>query len=542
MTLDPRLNARVLVIDDEEAVRDSFRVALKRAPRDDERVRAAASVLFDEPPSAHPANPQQTSGVSFELDVAEDGARGVEAVRAATLAGRPYAVVFCDIRMPGIDGIETVTQLRAIDRRAEVVFITAYSDHGIETITERAGADVGYFVKPFVSDEVRQLATKLVIEWNKAREIEALVRAVAALRGERRDIHRLVEHLLREICMWLDTDSAALLRRARGGGFAFDLGVGTLADADAVREVVDRLNGQLTESDSADVSTLPDGTSVLPIHEFGVAIALSGRHRITPDRRYLLEVFLENAAFALRHNDIATRLAEAERLASVGRAMGYIVHDLRNPLGVAQMLAHVQAEDADTGPEAREVFHQIEIQIRRAVELLNDTLAVCRKDLRVKPANVDAAKLLDDGGALWRVMLSQRGVPFAASCAPGTVLYADVKAVERVLHNLTKNAADAVIGRVGGRVEVGARAVEGGAELWVADNGSGVSETLLPSLFQPFATEGKDGGTGFGLAIVQQVAEAHGGGVQYAREAGVSRFTVHLPAEGALSASARAKR
>lgn len=155
MTLDPRLNARVLVIDDEEAVRDSFRVALKRAPRDDERVRAAASVLFDEPPSAHPANPQQTSGVSFELDVAEDGARGVEAVRAATLAGRPYAVVFCDIRMPGIDGIETVTQLRAIDRRAEVVFITAYSDHGIETITERAGADVGYFVSPSSVSECR---------------------------------------------------------------------------------------------------------------------------------------------------------------------------------------------------------------------------------------------------------------------------------------------------------------------------------------------------------------------------------------------------
>ena len=539
MTLEPRLNARILVIDDEEAVRDSFRTVLRRDAHDDERVLAAASVLFDEPRPSHGSSALRASGVAFELDVAEDGARGVEMVRAATLAGRPYAVVFCDIRMPGMDGIEAVTQLRAIDRRAEVVFITAYSDHGIEAITERAGADVGYFVKPFISDEMRQLATKLVIEWNKAREIEALVRAVAALRGERRDIHRLVEHLLREICMWLDTDSAALLRRARGGGFAFDLGVGTLAQAETVREVLARLNGRLLEGGAADLSVLPDGTSVLPIHEFGVAIALSGRHRITPDRRYLLEVFLENAAFALRHNDIATRLAEAERLASVGRAMGYIVHDLRNPLGVAQMLAHVQAEDADTGPEAREVFHQIEIQIRRAVELLNDTLAVCRKDLRVKPANVDAGKLLDDGSALWRVMLSQRGVPFTVSCAPGTVLYADARAVERVLHNLTKNAADAVIGRDGGRVEVGAGLVDDGAELWVADNGPGVSEALLPSLFQPFATEGKDGGTGFGLAIVQQVSEAHGGSVRYAREAGMSRFTVHLPAEGSLSAPAK---
>ncbi len=499
-------------------------------------------MLCDGPAPPRAASPQRASGVTFELDVAEDGARGVEMVRDAVLSGRPYAVIFCDIRMPGLDGIETVAQLRALDRRAEVVFITAYSDHGIEAITERAGADVGYFVKPFVSDEMRQLATKLVIEWNKAREIEALVRAVAALRGERRDIHRLVEHLLREICMWLDTDSAALLRRARDGGFAFDLGVGTLADADAVREVVQRLNGGLTELGSADVSTLPDGTSVLPIHEFGVAIALSGRHRITPDRRYILEVFLENAAFALKHNDIATRLAEAERLAAVGRAMGYIVHDLRNPLGVAQMLAHVQAEDPDTGRDARDAFNQIELQIRRAIELLNDTLAVCRKDLRVRPTSVDAARLLGDAGALWRVMLAQRGVACAAGCEPGVVLYADAKSLERVLHNLTRNAADALVGRQGGRIEVGARSVADGAELWVADNGGGVSEALLPSLFQPFATEGKDGGTGFGLAIVQQVAEAHGGSVRYVREGGMSRFVVHLPAEGTLSASAPARR
>ena len=76
--------------------------------------------------------------------------------------------------------------------------------------------------------------------------------------------------------------------------------------------------------------------------------------------------------------------------------------------------------------------------------------------------------------------------------------------------------------------------------------GRGPTSTTKPA--RCFATvtvtarEGKDGGTGFGLAIVQQVAEAHGGGVRYAREAGMSRFTVHLPAEGALSASARAKR
>jgi two-component system, NtrC family, sensor kinase len=413
------------------------------------------------------------------------------------------------------------------------VFITAYSDHAIEAITERAGADVGYFVKPFVSDEMRQLATKLVIEWNKAREIESLVRAVATLRGERRDLTRLVEHLLREICMWLETDSAALLRRTREGRFAFDLGVGTLAvaEAPAVRAVIERLNNGLEVREGPTLTTLPDGTSLLPVHEFGVAIALAGRTRITPDRRYLLEVFLENAAFALRNNDIAARLAEAERLASVGRAVGFIVHDVRNPLSVAQMLSELQSEDERADSESRSVFSEVGLHIRRAVELLNDTLALCRKDLRVRPTLVDAASILEDPRALWRLMLAHRGVAFAVSCAPGVSLRADAKSLDRALHNLTRNAADAVSGRPGARVEVGARGVDDGAELWVSDNGPGVPASLLASLFEPFATAGKEGGTGFGLAIVQQIAEAHGGRVRYDRVDDMSRFTIFLPSQ-----------
>lgn len=524
MSEDRRINTRVLVIDDEAGVRDSFRAALRPRPRRDETVRSAARVLFDE----GSLSPPPSESLTFELDLVEDGAAGVARVRAAVEAGRPYAVVFCDMRMPGLDGVETVERIRSYDRRAEVVFVTAYSDHSIEVIVERAGANVGYFVKPFLPDEMRQLATKLVVEWNKAREIEALVRAVATLRGDVENIRQLVEHLLREICLWLDTDSAAILRVTPEGEFAFDLGVGKLVDSASARALTERLNLS-PGADDRQVVPVSDGAFVLPIRQYGVAIALTGRARITPDRRYLLEVFLENAALALRNCEIAARLGEAERLAAAGRALGFTLHDVRNPLGAAQLITHLLRGRDDVSPEVAAGLAKVDFELNRAVELIRDTMALCSGRLEVRPKALDARTALTDDDASWRVLLSLSGVTVRADAPEGLTLFADPSRLSRALYNLTKNAADAVAGLPQGEITLGARRAPGGVELWVSDNGDGVPDAVLPALFRPFATVGKADGTGFGLAIVRQVVEAHGGTVRYDREAGETRFTLFFP-------------
>lgn len=529
MTADRTINTRVLVIDDDPAVRDSFRTALRPRARPDAGVRSAAQVLFGE----HAREPRADASLTFELDVAPDGESGVAMARAAFETGRPYALVFCDMRMPGLDGIETIERIRAFDRRAEVVFVTAYSDHSIEDIVHRTGANVGYFVKPFVADEMRQLATKLVVEWNKAREIESLVRAVATLRGEPHNMRRLVEHLLREICLWLETDSAAVLRRTAEGDFAFDVGVGRLHAQEAVRAVTDRLNGTLrSQADGAEAAQLEadsEGTFVLPIHQYGVAIALTRGARITPDRRYLLEVFLENAALALRNCEIAARLGEVERLAAAGRALGFILHDVRNPLGAASMVTKALRLAPPDAAETQRGLAKIEFELQRAIELIRDTLALCSGRLEVRPGPLDAQAFLCDPDASWRMLLALRRVRIETDAPSGITLYADPARLARALYNLTKNAADAIAGVPDGFVEVGVRRVEDGVELWVADNGEGVPEAVLPSLFQPFATMGKEDGTGFGLAIVRQVVEAHGGTVRHTRTDGRTRFSLRLP-------------
>jgi signal transduction histidine kinase len=87
----------------------------------------------------------------------------------------------------------------------------------------------------------------------------------------------------------------------------------------------------------------------------------------------------------------------------------------------------------------------------------------------------------------------------------------------------------------GGRVTVNVRAVEGGAQLEVADNGLGMSPEVISHVFERFYRADKarsrdSGGAGLGLAIVKAICSAHGADIQVASQEGKgSIFRVELP-------------
>ncbi len=130
---------KILVIDDEAAVRDVYRQILVSDPCAHSRSRSAllAADLFGQ---AERGASKDREGEHFEVQFASQGLQGVELVQAAVTSGAPFKVAFIDVRMPpGIDGRETARRIREVDKDINLVIVTAYSDHVVTDIVAVAG-------------------------------------------------------------------------------------------------------------------------------------------------------------------------------------------------------------------------------------------------------------------------------------------------------------------------------------------------------------------------------------------------------------------
>ena len=117
-----------------------------------------------------------SSGGNYDLTVADQGERAVELAKQALEEERPYSIAFIDMRMPpGIGGLETAKRLRKIDSRIYIVFVTAYADHTIDEIDTALEYDTLYVRKPFIREEILQMARSLGRSWNKDRRLEQSV-------------------------------------------------------------------------------------------------------------------------------------------------------------------------------------------------------------------------------------------------------------------------------------------------------------------------------------------------------------------------------
>lgn len=179
-------NNRILICDDNEDIHKDFYKILNvgtKSPKDVE-IENFEDALFSDDPEFEVMPKQE---VSFEIDSAYQGKDALEMAEKAYEAGKPYAVVFMDVRMPpGWDGILTVERIWRKLPFTEVVIVTAYSDYSWDDMINKLGVNdkLLFIKKPFDSLTVKQLALNLTTKWNVAyqarRHISELEREVRA--------------------------------------------------------------------------------------------------------------------------------------------------------------------------------------------------------------------------------------------------------------------------------------------------------------------------------------------------------------------------
>ncbi|WP_229726874.1 putative bifunctional diguanylate cyclase/phosphodiesterase [Sphingomonas alpina] len=169
---------RILIVDDEPAMHDSYRRSFAPVSGDVGTLDAMAAELFGDDDAA----PAAATDMVFRLTHVMQGLEGVAAVEASIASGERYAVAFIDVRMPpGIDGKETAKRIRALDSDINLVIVTGYSDFSPIEISRAAGpADkIFYIAKPFEVAEVTQTATALAHRWQVDRELSEARNALA---------------------------------------------------------------------------------------------------------------------------------------------------------------------------------------------------------------------------------------------------------------------------------------------------------------------------------------------------------------------------
>lgn len=163
--MSPTSPYRVLVVDDDIAIRQAYQQILEPAPPATSGLQALVTAQ---------AVPEADAAL-FSVALAAQGQAAAQLHAAALDEGRPFQIAFIDMRMPpGWDGLRTALALRARDPGIYIVIATAFADYDVEQMNSALGHDLVLLRKPFTHDEVYQLARTLCHGWQTRRHLESI--------------------------------------------------------------------------------------------------------------------------------------------------------------------------------------------------------------------------------------------------------------------------------------------------------------------------------------------------------------------------------
>ena len=204
--------------------------------------------------------------------------------------------------------------------------------------------------------------------------------------------------------------------------------------------------------------------------------------------------------------DLSQALREEERTAWQ-RLLRVLGHELNNSLAPIKSVAGSLADLMGREPEPadwREDMHRGLAVISSRADSLARFVESYSKLARLPPPRLEPLKI---GALVSRVASLETRLPVNVVPGPELVVQGDDVQLEQLLINLVRNAVDASM-ETRGSVDVGWQPKNGQVEVWVRDEGPGLASTA--NLFVPFFTT-KAEGSGIGLVLSRQIAEAHGG-------------------------------
>ncbi|HVX40245.1 MAG TPA: ATP-binding protein [Gemmatimonadaceae bacterium] len=426
----------------------------------------------------------------YDPIAASSGREGLEFTRQRP---DPPAIALVDLKLPDMDGMQLVSELRSIAPLLEVLILTGYAsvESAVAALREHS---YDYLVKPVAPEHLVTSIARAGDRWQRRHAEVMLEESELRLR-------RMFECVSDAVFI---TDDDKRIIDANPAAVAL------------VARSVEALRGQ-----PLDVLLAP----VLPYVDVRASAFAPGMHvhsvRDLSEQRRLEGV--------VRH---------AQKMEAVGRLAGGIAHDFNNVLTAITGFTSILRKERPEGDPDRPILEEILGAANRGATLTRQLLAFSRKQT-LNPRRLDVNETIRGIENILQRLLGDELELRLQLADDLAFVHADPGQIEQVLLNLVVNARDAM--EPGGCLSV----VTSNMELVrpgsmrsgtfvvmdVCDTGAGMSSAVMEQIFEPFFTTKPEGkGTGLGLSIVHGIIEQSGGFVQVQSEAGAgTRFRVALP-------------
>jgi two-component system C4-dicarboxylate transport sensor histidine kinase DctB len=226
---------------------------------------------------------------------------------------------------------------------------------------------------------------------------------------------------------------------------------------------------------------------------------------------------------------VQQELVQANRLAILGQVAAGVAHEINQPVATIRAYADNARIflDREQAEPVKENLGAIAALTERIGAITEELKAFARKG-RTAPEPVELRDVIDGAVVLLKSRFAGQLQALVISLPPpGLRVLGNRVRLEQILINLFQNALEALEGRDDARVEISAVATEDAVEIIVADNGPGISSTILASLFTPFNTS-KEKGLGLGLVISKDIVADYGGRIEVSSTDSGTSFVVHL--------------
>jgi len=455
---------------------------------------------------------------------------GQEALRLARGATVPPAIALVDLKLPDMDGMEVVSELRRNSRETEILVLTgnASLESAVDALRQQS---YDYLIKPVAPDRLLDALRNAGDRWLRRRAEEALRQGEERCRQLLESISDLVLVIEPDFCVSYASPSAT---KVLGSGPDELLG----------RNVLDLFQ----PAKNSDVSVPESLQEALA----GTTVDFVCRHRDGSTRVLHVSVNCLNrlpgpAGMVLTARDLTEQreleqqAMQAHRLESVGRLAGGIAHDFNNVLTVILCFAEIILGDLEPEEPMRASVEEIRIAGMRAANLTKQLLAFSRQQV-LKPKVLDVSQSIIGMEKMLRRLLGA-DVDLTILSEPGLWnIKVDPSQVDQILINLAVNAREAM--PLGGKLTIEIANIElddeyisshhkvlPGAYVMVAvsDTGTGMDKETSQRIFEPYFTTKKNG-TGIGLATVFGIVKQSGGHIWvYSEPGNGTTFKVYFP-------------